>query len=144
MSHQHSYHAMFVNYCSCHTIIHIMLWLPIIVHVTPALISCYVCSCHTSNHIMLSCQGTEPVEELKYNFRYSRCFFAAVLSRLEPLILSTSCMFAEARHEPGMIWWLVFSASIAAFWSAGYRIRTKLCRMTQTSTMIVVGENGGL
>ena len=33
---------------------------------------------------MLSCQGTEPAAELKYNFRYSRCFFAAVLSRLEP------------------------------------------------------------
>ena len=87
---------------------------------------------------MLSCQGTEPAEELKYNFRYSRCFFAAVLSRLEPLTLSTSCMFAEVRHKPGMIWWLVFSASIAAFWSAGYRIRIKLCKMTQASTMIAI------
>ena len=78
-------------------------------HFAPAFASCYVCqllfmSCHTSTHIMLSCQGTEPAAQLKYNFRYSRCFFAAVLSRLEPLILSTSYMFAEARHEPGMIW----------------------------------------
>ena len=65
-------------------------------HFAPAFASCYVCqllfmSCHTSTHIMLSCQGTEPAAELKYNFRYSRCFFAAVLSRLEPLILSTYC-----------------------------------------------------
>ena len=60
-------------------------------HFASAFASCYVCqllfmSCHTvtSTHIMLSCQGTEPAAELKYNFRYSRCFFAAVLSRLEP------------------------------------------------------------
>ena len=68
-------------------------------HFASAFASCYVCqlllmSCHTvtSTHIMLSCQGTEPAAELNYNFRYSRCFFAAVLSRLEPLLLSTSYM----------------------------------------------------
>ena len=64
--------------------IRIMLCLPAIVHV--------MSHSHQHSYIMLSCQGTEPAAELKYNFRYSRCFFATVLSRLEPLLLSTSYM----------------------------------------------------
>ena len=100
--------------------------------------SSYLADCSGWTQTIWSCKGTEPAAELKYNLRYSCCFFAALVSRLGPLTLSRSCMFAVSLHKPGTIWWLALSASMAAFWSAGYRIRIKLCRMTLVSTMVAI------
>lgn len=49
---------------------------------------------------MQSCQGTETAVELKYKFKHSICFFAAVPSRLGPIVLSTLYIAVMACHEP--------------------------------------------
>ena len=67
------------------------------------IVYCILLNFSNGLYIILSCQGTEPAGELKYNFRYSRCFLAAVLSRLGPLMLFTSCMFAPASKHLGSI-----------------------------------------
>ena len=52
--------------------------------------------------IIRSYHGTDPAGLLKYNLKYSRCYFAAMMSLLGLITVLTSCTLAFARQSPGI------------------------------------------